>query len=149
MREIKFRAWNKIHRHMMLWEELLEDFDPYEESTGSNLDFILEYQGVGEEDGVLMQYTGLKDKNGKEIYEGDVIKWLWGDKEQIDIVSYANGHFLVHDGPSDEDKYLNSHEDLWKVLRRYGKEFIGENTVEVIGNIYETPVERIDTIIVM
>jgi uncharacterized phage protein (TIGR01671 family) len=56
MREIKFRAWNKVDEHMVEPEDL---YDPY----------IFRDSPYHE----LMQYTGLKDKNGVEIYEGDIL----------------------------------------------------------------------------
>jgi len=106
MREIKFRAWNP-HEKIMDFDELIPAQEVwFDEGT------------------ILMQYTGLKDKNGREIYEGDVVEvvghaWRddWGGIEEV--VSWReDGHFF----PFGDDDYA----------------FTGEN-VKVIGNIYENP----------
>ena len=59
MREIKFRAWNEVLEKMYSWNEFL--------NTNMKQTFIAPESTAM----ILMQYTGLKDKNGKEIYEGD------------------------------------------------------------------------------
>ena len=111
MREIKFRVWfqNKI--------SLLEDHVYItcisgelvvgEEINDWGFD---EYRGA-----ILMQYTGLKDKNGKEIYEGDIVRTDCGTK----YVRFIEGIFVA---TSDSNYSLNQFDEL-----------------EVIGNIYENP----------
>jgi hypothetical protein len=71
MRELKFRVWFEVERHM--------DYDPCIDTgdTLVNENFVPHF---GE---VWMQYTGLKDSKGKEIYEGDLVRikrplWDWG-----------------------------------------------------------------------
>jgi len=123
-REIKFRAWVDS-RHgfgkMINWEGLQEPFDPWE-SEQSYLDFLLKYKNVKDGD-ILMQYTGLKDKNGKEIYEGDVVK--------TDNIT-ASGEIVW-------DRFA------WFIKLPREKDFYHQfidatgQSHEVIGNIYENP----------
>ena len=99
MREIKFRAWDKIQKKMIPeWFSIHKNHEPLE----------------------FMQFTGLKDKNGKEIYEGDVVK---GDYRVIWKQKFAS-FGLVH--PS------------WLFVHYFG-EAADPEECEVIGNIYESP----------
>lgn len=132
MREIKFRAW------MNEWDDggkmfykiisLTPDFSEVQIS----LDGDNRYDGdftVGK-DVKLMQYTGLKDKNGVEIYEGDIVRLTddW-DNDSVHQVEYcAEYGYPAFDVKPSIDVESNglSH-------------FMATGEIEVIGNIYENP----------
>lgn len=118
-REIKFRAWDKIRKQMYLPESLLNN--PLE--TG-----YIDDSGCpkycGDE---LMQYTGLKDRLEKEIYEGDIIavKCECGYEAKLSVEWGHNGYRL---NQIYSHNFSNGEIELRWVER-----------MEVIGNIYENP----------
>ena len=117
-REIKFRVWDIENKEMLNVQEL--DFEPtfYGGRIAIRPDQYSDY--FDPKDMILMQYTGLHDKNGKEIYEGDIVKANWFDKtEVIGEIYFSMGCFILANS-SVSDNQL----------------FIFKN-LEVIGNIYE------------
>lgn len=74
---------------------------------------------------IKRQYMGLKDKNGKEIYEGDIVKVFTKGKWRIGKVIYEHSVFTID---------VTNNKEL-----EYGRTSIIEKLVEVIGNIYENP----------
>ena len=77
MREIKFRAWNKAQNIIYHNAQNTYDFNCYNYGGCPEDNFK---EVIENDDYILMQYTGMKDKNGKEIYEGDILECELYDK---------------------------------------------------------------------
>ena len=138
MRKIKFRAWDKDYKYMnhkvmvgnvwdeesyhahMIWVDR-KDVDYECESGWMNFD---EHSNIE-----LMQYTGLKDKNGTEIYEGDILSTDL-DRPYL-IVEFRNGAFMFQCHDNGKDYY--------DFMATTGENYDFTKYHEVIGNIYENP----------
>lgn len=124
MREIKFRCWNGREKQMILADDICRIHFSKEIPYGV---YIWGGDIVIHGDCILMQYTGLKDKNSKEIYEGDIIKYkyeksLRGDISKVEWQNEYAGFSPFVDYDSDNQ---------WS--------YINLESIEVIGNIYENP----------
>lgn len=113
MREIKFRAWDKVANDML----------PNIQNHINDEIFAFGYMLNNYERFSIMQYTGLKDKNGKEIYEGDVL-------------SHGNHKLLVAfiDGCFSFECRISKYTGISMSMRDHQ-----ESEFEVIGNQFETP----------
>ena len=120
MREIKFRAWDAKHQRMTY------TMNPVVHAEYNFMEFGAVFSRFYPQ-GTLEQYTGLKDKNGKEIYEGDILTWAghyigdYWQKVNIGKVYYDEGSYDVE----------NSGDDFWSLVKNH--------KVEIIGNIHENP----------
>ena len=126
-RDIKFRAWLKEEKKMVIVEtiDFSEKSIQYLEKNEIIDTYLLRTKFL--EDIDLMQYTGLKDKNGKEIYEGDILKYNFPYDGRLKHVSLV--------------KFVET-EASFGIKDRYGNEIplyriAANNYFEVIGNIYE------------
>lgn len=88
MREIKFRCWDKENKEMLEVQEL-DYADSYDGQPMVRTTMYNDYFDT--EDMILMQYVGIKDKNGKKIYEGDILQ----DSDCVYEVIFEYGCFDV------------------------------------------------------
>ena len=127
MREIKFRAWDKKEKLMLQDIQTMYDGSCNHKETEERYGWISCFDSfINNDNYVVMQYTGLKDKNGTEIYEGDICncreyecfgKVEWNNEE-------AGFYFCVAmEGGGFEEEHLYDYVD----------------ELEVIGNIYDNP----------
>ena len=126
MREIKFRAWHKDDKRYIEFYKLgfLEDGSLwYLQEIDENENDINPRFFEHKDDWDLMEYTGVKGKNGVEIYDGSIVRFTvdeYNTREYVEEVVYSDGAFwcgnwLLFDAKMNDD-------DL-----------------EVLGNIYENP----------
>jgi len=117
MRDIKFRAWNTITERYHYNIQNVHD----EEFSDS-------FQNILDDDELIVEeFTGLKDKNGVEIYDGDIVQY-GEDKDFIFVVIFKYGCFYAHNILGEKfmtDSLLGS--------------LVMSEKVSVIGNIHENP----------
>lgn len=131
-REIKFRGKNREswyygdlvqeirHNDNKLFDETMTHIRNFEYKNGDYIgdSFLVNSETVG-------QFTGLHDKNGKEIYEGDIVKYRDSRGQHIEKVIFDKGCF-----------YAGMH---WGSSTRLAPKLINTRITEVIGNIYDNP----------
>ena len=135
MRELKFRAWDKEYKKMwwfdLMWGNTVEHGSgwigmvdsPKTEKYGEGIlnDNRVQVDPIGKE---IMQYTGLKDKNGKEIFEGDILKRIDGENRVIKWSKASHSFEWFSDILP--NRFWNSDDSDWELS-------------EIIGNLYQNP----------
>jgi uncharacterized phage protein (TIGR01671 family) len=125
MRKIKFRSWTgpwASGKYRMIYSG-----DLREEGNADNFTF---------DNGILMQYTGLRDKNGTEIYEGDIVKWTRVTFEDCSRTVIEKTEYIIGE--------VYWVETMWAIRRdgagyRLMPYFVESDEFEVLGNKYEHP----------
>ena len=114
-RKIKFRAWDKRHNSM----EYINDLYWFEENG---------IHDFNDDNYIFMQNTGLKDKNGKEIYDSDIVKVTWGSGKIVCYeVKYCEslGYHYLRDTKNKEDDDIICIYDY--------------SQMDVVGNVFDNP----------
>ena len=115
----KYRAWLKKEQKMDNYIDHISWIEDELYCIGDGITYM-----VSAEDLVLMQSTGLKDKNGKEIFEGDIVKMakdVYSEPTYYEVVRHRGGAYRL------ESKQHGC--ELW----------LRHTDCEVVGNIYENP----------
>jgi uncharacterized phage protein (TIGR01671 family) len=142
MREIKFRAWdegnNVMHSNVQFitsgdgendWIAFASAEVPCRSDGGAGLIFDNPFFRRQIK---LMQYTGIKDRNGKEIYESDMVKWG-------DLPDSQEYNIRIAEVKFNPDIQLDCKNIPHPHVFRWGNFAYGGKQLEVIGNIYENP----------
>ena len=147
MREIKFRAWDEGQK-TMLYPAEPDDNGKFWIITGEYGDVAFPFDFPGgyrfiSDNYVIMQFTGLLDKNGREVYEGDIFMYY---EDHYDGIDYSEGEqfrvlwepglyaFTVHDAVG--------RLFLYEIATLFDVDDLGDETCplfEVIGNVHENP----------
>jgi uncharacterized phage protein (TIGR01671 family) len=146
MREIKFRAWDEVSKRLAEVTNVhpkchdMAETVVVRDRSGESVNTLFSNY-------TLMQFTGLHDKNGKEIYEGDVVRACHKNEFKSFVCENGEIEWIEHLGQwgvrvpamlsvESEDKQEKNDAMTWNMLKfnfKHGLE------LEVLGNIYENP----------
>lgn len=153
MREIEFRGkrldngeWVYGYYYNFLGEVSIIDVGFGLASEGSSMAFSLP-DVIRVDPSTIGQFTGLKDKNGEEIYEGDVVKGTWSDHSESDrpdlwtyaVVKFGEGEVDASDYEDFSIYIVGFYLDYIKGCDSTPATILHYKQIEVIGNIYENP----------
>lgn len=148
MREIKFRARER-HNKVMGEVRILDSVCQIVQVRYEKMYGMWEFKNIK-----LMQFTGLQDKNGIDIYEGDILEipqYAFSNIPEFyskEVISFEYGRFGFYKNKRIEDyKHVENFKDLYSLFRKVKKNYVSnlgevyeyEADFEVIGNIYENP----------
>ncbi len=137
-RQLKFRIWDKQNKKWLENSSSLHCYSNWKicPFTGNLVDYVGAFDGdhgesftaspaadyylegakfVKEPRYVIQQYTGLKDCNGKEIYEGDIVKWHEGENNLSEVI-FQNGSFMVRGINWGAFWYLSDYCNFYKII---------------------------------
>ena len=129
MREIKFRVWDEKRKDMVSWEELV----------AAKEELVFSWMSMQDENtkNIIEQFTGLHDKNGKEIYEGDIVSHNGlVRKNELLIIDFKDGAFCL----TAQNKKIG--EDVSCTIRDLmfqAKKCKMNLELIIFGNIHENP----------
>ena len=144
MREIKFRVFDKkigkifkAHDLRFTAEEAIYEVchDTIREDGGKHWEFT-DFKEV-----ILMQYTGFKDFDGKDIYEGDILEYvsyMRDENKRKEIVEFdekCGGWYVHKQADTLADVLFKQHNEEWQIKQNYTPSL--KHKVRIIGNIYE------------
>ncbi|ANJ65562.1 putative YopX protein [Pseudoalteromonas virus vB_PspP-H6/1] len=132
MRELKFRAWHKNLKRFapencniqIQGDDSHVSFDTFTGNFDTEVWHLVDCE--------LIQYTGLKDKNGEEIYEGDIVKTDYDNGYEVftHVVKWGGTSYPAFDLSPSLNCESNGLSHVYDC---------GDTSIEIIGNIYENP----------